>query len=104
MKYKKVIEPRHWYLCFIIIAKSPAWYFAILEQKERDQVLVQFANKSSSILIATDVAARGLDIKDLQAVINYELPHDPEIHIHRIGRTGRAGKVCIKRARVGLHR
>ena len=61
-----------------------------LEQKERDQVLVQFANKSSSILIATDVAARGLDIKDLQAVINYELPHDPEIHIHRIGRTGRA--------------
>jgi len=62
-----------------------------LEQKERDQVLVQFANKSSSILIATDVAARGLDIKDLQAVINYELPHDPEIHIHRIGRTGRAG-------------
>ena len=60
-----------------------------LEQKERDQTLVQFANKSSSILIATDVAARGLDIKDLQAVINYELPHDPEIHIHRIGRTGR---------------
>ena len=63
-----------------------------LEQKERDQVLVQFSNKSSSILIATDVAARGLDIKDLQAVINFELPHDPEIHIHRIGRTGRAGK------------
>jgi len=62
-----------------------------LEQKDRDQVLVQFANKSSSILVATDVAARGLDIKDLQAVINFELPHDPEIHIHRIGRTGRAG-------------
>lgn len=62
-----------------------------LEQKERDQVLVQFSNKSSSILVATDVAARGLDIKDLQAVINFELPHDPEIHIHRIGRTGRAG-------------
>ncbi len=62
-----------------------------LEQKERDQVLVQFANKSSSILIATDVAARGLDIKDLQAVINFELSPDPEIHIHRIGRTGRAG-------------
>ena len=62
-----------------------------LEQKERDQVLVQFANNSSNILIATDVAARGLDIKDLQAVINYELPQDPEIHIHRIGRTGRAG-------------
>jgi ATP-independent RNA helicase DbpA len=63
-----------------------------LEQFERDQVLVQFSNKSSSILIATDVAARGLDIKDLEAVINYELSPDPEIHIHRIGRTGRAGK------------
>ncbi len=63
-----------------------------LDQKERDQVLVQFSNKSSSILIATDVAARGLDIKDLQAVINFELSPDPEIHIHRIGRTGRAGK------------
>lgn len=63
-----------------------------LEQKDRDQVLVQFSNKSSSILIATDVAARGLDIKDLSAVINFELSPDPEIHIHRIGRTGRAGK------------
>ena len=63
-----------------------------LEQKERDQVLVQFSNKSSSILIATDVAARGLDIKDLEAVINFELSPDPEIHIHRIGRTGRADK------------
>jgi ATP-independent RNA helicase DbpA len=62
-----------------------------LEQKDRDQVLVQFSNKSSSILIATDVAARGLDIKDLQAVINFELSPDPQIHIHRIGRTGRAG-------------
>ncbi|MDH5473251.1 MAG: ATP-dependent RNA helicase DbpA [Gammaproteobacteria bacterium] len=62
-----------------------------LEQRERDQVLTQFSNKSSSILIATDVAARGLDIKDLNAVINFELSPDPEIHIHRIGRTGRAG-------------
>jgi ATP-independent RNA helicase DbpA len=62
-----------------------------LEQKDRDQVLVRFANKSCSILVATDVAARGLDIKDLQAVINYELPWDPEIYVHRIGRTGRAG-------------
>jgi ATP-dependent RNA helicase DbpA len=61
-----------------------------LEQKDRDQVLVRFANKSCSILIATDVAARGLDIKDLSAVINFELSPDPEIHIHRIGRTGRA--------------
>lgn len=62
-----------------------------LDQKDRDQVLVQFSNKSSSILVATDVAARGLDIKDLQAVFNFELSPDPEIHIHRIGRTGRAG-------------
>lgn len=60
-----------------------------LEQKDRDRVLVQFSNKSSSILIATDVAARGLDIKDLSAVINFELSPDPEVHIHRIGRTGR---------------
>lgn len=63
-----------------------------LEQRERDQVLVRFANKSCSILVATDVAARGLDIKDLEAVINYELSRDPEVHVHRIGRTGRAGK------------
>ncbi len=62
-----------------------------LEQRDRDQVLLQFANKSSSILVATDVAARGLDIKDLQTVINFELSPDPEVHIHRIGRTGRAG-------------
>jgi len=62
-----------------------------LEQKERDQVLVQFSNKSSSILIATDVAARGLDIKDLPTVINFELSPDPEVYVHRIGRTGRAG-------------
>jgi len=63
-----------------------------LEQKHRDQVLVRFANKSCSVLAATDVAARGLDIKDMQAVINYELPWDAEIYVHRIGRTGRAGK------------
>ncbi len=62
-----------------------------LEQRERDQVLAQFANKSSSILVATDVAARGLDIKDLEAVINFEVSPDPEVYIHRIGRTGRAG-------------
>ena len=62
-----------------------------LEQRERDQVIVQFSNKSSSILVATDVAARGLDIKELSAVINFELSRDPEVHIHRIGRTGRAG-------------
>ncbi len=63
-----------------------------LDQRERDQVLVRFANNSCSVLVATDVAARGLDIKSLQAVINYELPRDPEIYVHRIGRTGRAGE------------
>jgi len=63
-----------------------------LEQRERDQVLVRFANHSCAILVATDVAARGLDIDDLQAVINYEISRDPEVYIHRIGRTGRAGK------------
>ncbi len=62
-----------------------------LEQKERDLVLVRFSNRSVPVLVATDVAARGLDIKEIEAVINYELPHDPEIYIHRIGRTGRAG-------------
>jgi len=61
-----------------------------LEQRERDQVLVQFANRSCSVLVATDVAARGLDITQLEAVINVDVTQDPEIHIHRIGRTGRA--------------
>ncbi|SOZ14704.1 ATP-dependent RNA helicase, stimulated by 23S rRNA [Cupriavidus taiwanensis] len=61
-----------------------------LEQRERDQVLVQFANRSCSVLVATDVAARGLDIAQLEAVINVEITPDPEVHVHRIGRTGRA--------------
>lgn len=61
-----------------------------LEQRERDQVLIQFANRSCSVLVATDVAARGLDIANLEAVINVDVTPDPEIHIHRIGRTGRA--------------
>ena len=61
-----------------------------LEQRERDQVLIQFANNSVSVLVATDVAARGLDIAQLEAVINVDVTPDPEIHIHRIGRTGRA--------------
>jgi ATP-independent RNA helicase DbpA len=63
-----------------------------LEQKDRDRVLLLFTHKSCPLLIATDVAARGLDIKDLEAVINYETPYEPEVYIHRIGRTGRAGK------------
>jgi ATP-independent RNA helicase DbpA len=63
-----------------------------LEQRERDEALVLFSNHSLSILVATDVAARGLDIKDLHAVINFDLPHDPEVYVHRVGRTARAGK------------
>ena len=63
-----------------------------LDQKERTEVLVRFANKSCSVLVATDVAARGLDINDVSAVVNYDLPYDPEVYVHRIGRTGRAGK------------
>lgn len=66
-----------------------------LEQRERDQTLVQLTNKSISILVATDVAARGLDIADLDVVINFELAQDVESHIHRIGRTGRAGSKGI---------
>ncbi|CAN5483038.1 ATP-dependent RNA helicase DbpA [soil metagenome] len=60
-----------------------------LEQRDRDQVLIQFANRSCSVLVATDVAARGLDIAQLEAVINVDTTPDPEVHIHRIGRTGR---------------
>lgn len=63
-----------------------------LEQKQRDQTLVRFANKSASVLVATDVAARGLDIDKLDAVINFDLAHDPDTHVHRVGRTGRAGE------------
>ncbi|WP_337055895.1 ATP-dependent RNA helicase DbpA [Pseudomonas sp. USHLN015] len=63
-----------------------------LEQRERDQVLTLFANRSCSVLVATDVAARGLDIAGLEAVINVELSRDPEIHVHRVGRSGRAGE------------
>ncbi len=66
-----------------------------LEQRERDQVLVRFSNGSCPVLVATDVAARGLDIQDLEVVINFELSHDPEVHVHRIGRTGRAGKAGL---------
>ena len=66
-----------------------------LEQRERDQVLVQFANRSASVLVATDVAARGLDIASLAAVINVDITPDAEVHVHRIGRTGRAGETGL---------
>jgi ATP-independent RNA helicase DbpA len=60
-----------------------------LEQRDRDQVLVQFANRSCSVLVATDIAARGLDIAELEAVINVDVTPEPAVHTHRIGRTGR---------------
>ena len=66
-----------------------------LEQRERDQTLICFANHSISVLVATDVAARGIDIKQLDMVINYQLAHDTDSHTHRIGRTGRAGNSGI---------
>lgn len=62
-----------------------------LEQKDRDRRLVLFANQSASILVATDVAARGLDIAQLDAVFNYQIARELEVHVHRVGRTGRAG-------------
>lgn len=63
-----------------------------MEQRDRDQTLIRFTNGSSRILVATDVAARGLDIKALELVVNFELSWDPEVHVHRIGRTARAGQ------------
>lgn len=60
-----------------------------LEQRERDEILVLFANQSCSVLVATDVAARGLDIQTLGAVINVDVSKDTEVHVHRVGRTGR---------------
>lgn len=66
-----------------------------MEQRDRDQVLIQFRQQSCSVLVATDVAARGLDIDDLPAVINFELPRNAEVYVHRVGRTGRAGKAGL---------
>jgi ATP-independent RNA helicase DbpA len=66
-----------------------------LDQNERTIVFTKFSNKSCLILVATDVAARGLDVKDLEAVVNFDLPTDAEVYTHRIGRTARAGKVGL---------
>ncbi len=63
-----------------------------LEQRDRDRVMARFRNHSVRVLIATDVAARGLDVENLDLVVNFDLPAKPEIYVHRIGRTGRAGK------------
>ncbi|MGZ3708541.1 MAG: ATP-dependent RNA helicase DbpA, partial [Bdellovibrionota bacterium] len=63
-----------------------------LEQNERDRVMAKFRNRSTTVLVATDVAARGIDIENLDAVLNFDLPSQSEVYVHRIGRTGRAGK------------
>ena len=63
-----------------------------LSQEARERVLNRFRNNQIQVLVATDVAARGLDIDDISHVFNYDLPQDPEIYVHRVGRTGRAGK------------
>ncbi|MCV6614822.1 MAG: helicase-related protein, partial [Cellvibrionaceae bacterium] len=63
-----------------------------MEQRERDLSLIRFANGSARVLVATDVAARGLDVEAIDLVINHDLPRDPEVYVHRIGRTGRAGR------------
>ena len=63
-----------------------------LSQNERDNVMNQFRTKEINILVATDVASRGIDVSNLSHIINYNLPDDPEVYVHRSGRTGRAGK------------
>jgi ATP-dependent RNA helicase DbpA len=63
-----------------------------LEQRDRDRVMAKFRNGSTRVLVATDVAARGIDLDHLDVVVNFDLPNQPEIYVHRIGRTGRAGK------------
>ncbi len=68
-----------------------------LSQQQRDRVMKKFRNKTTQLLVATDVAARGIDVDSVTHVINYELPDDPEVYTHRSGRTGRAGKngICF---------
>ncbi|MBA4502753.1 ATP-dependent RNA helicase DbpA [Marinobacterium marinum] len=63
-----------------------------LDQRQRDQTLVRFANQSATVLVATDVAARGLDIEGLDLVINHRPSKEAQVHVHRVGRTGRAGQ------------
>ena len=63
-----------------------------MEQKERNITIIRFSNGSVNVLVATDVAARGLDIEDVETVVNFSLPHQAEVYVHRVGRTGRKGK------------
>ncbi|HYO98110.1 MAG TPA: ATP-dependent RNA helicase DbpA [Polyangiaceae bacterium] len=74
---------------------SAACLHGDLEQTQRDRVMAKFRNGSTRVLIATDVAARGLDVQNLDLVVNYDLPNQTEVYVHRIGRTGRAGKTGL---------
>ena len=74
-----------------------------LSQSQRDEVMGKFRRRSLQVLVATDVAARGLDVNDLTHIINYNLPDDPEVYVHRSGRTGRAGKSGISIAIIIEH-
>jgi ATP-dependent RNA helicase DbpA len=80
---------------------SSAGLHGDLDQKQRDFVMAKFRNHSIRVLVATDVAARGLDIEGLDLVVNFELPFQPEIYVHRIGRTGRAGNAGMAVSLVG---
>lgn len=66
-----------------------------LSQNQRDLVMKSFRGRQIQMLVATDVAARGIDVDDITHVVNYQLPDEPEIYTHRSGRTGRAGKTGI---------
>ena len=81
-----------WHVSFAKHDIEAAAIHGDLEQRDRDQVLLQFANNSCPVLVASDVAARGLDIPSLEMVVNFELPRDADTYVHRIGRTGRAGE------------
>ncbi len=72
-----------------------------LEQRDRDEAMVLFAGRCVSVIVATDVASRGLDIASLDAVVNFEVAPDPAVHRHRVGRTGRAGKAGLALTLVG---
>jgi len=72
-----------------------------LEQRDRDEAMALFAGRCLSVIVATDVASRGLDIPALDAVVNFEVTPDPEVHVHRVGRTGRAGQTGLALTLVG---
>src|SRR3546814_7468350 len=71
-----------------------------MEQRDRDEVLVRFANRSCSVLVASDVAARGIDVEDIGAVVNHELPTDADTYLHRFSRSDRAGRSGLARSLV----